>query len=65
MTLMDGNGGTFRVGDMSFQCFDIHSSKEPQFGFMATFANGLRLCCLGDEPFTPPLAVNTRRTPTG
>ena len=47
------DGGTFRVGDMSFQCFDIHSSKEPQFGFTATFANGLRLCCLGDEPFNP------------
>ena len=36
MTLMDGNGGTFRVGDTSFQCFDIHSSKEPQFVFTAT-----------------------------
>ena len=47
------DGGTFRVGDMSFQCFDIHSSKEPQFGFTATFANGMRLCCLGDEPFNP------------
>ena len=47
------DGGTFRVGDMRFQCFDIHSSKEPQFGFTATFAHGLRPCCLGDEPFNP------------
>ena len=47
------DGGTFRVGDMNFQCFDIHSSKEPQFGFTAIFANGRHLCCLGDEPFNP------------
>ena len=44
-------GGIFHVGDMRLQCFDIHSSKESQFGFTATFTNGLRLCCLGDEPF--------------
>lgn len=30
--------------------FDIHSSKDKQFGFMMDFA-GKRLTCLGDEPY--------------
>lgn len=47
------DGDTFNVGDIELQCFDIHSSKEPQFGFMATLDNGLRLTCLGDEPYCP------------
>lgn len=34
-----------------FQVFDIGSKKEPQFGFMLTFRDGLRLTCLGDEPY--------------
>ena len=43
----------FNVGDMSLQCFDIHSSKERQFGFTVTFTDDVRLCCLGDEPYNP------------
>ena len=41
------DGGTFRVGDMRLQCFDIHSEKERQFGFTALLVDGTRLCCLG------------------
>ena len=47
------DGERFSVGDMELQCFDIHSTKERQFGFTAVFADGMRLCCLGDEPFNP------------
>ena len=41
----------FEVGDMQFQCFDILSTKEKQFGFRANLPNGQRLVCLGDEPY--------------
>ena len=34
-----------------FQTFDIGSEKEKQFGFMMTFEDGMRLTCLGDEPY--------------
>lgn len=49
--LEDGN--SFEVGDMQLQCFDIHSTKERQFGFTALLPGGQRLCCLGDEPYNP------------
>jgi len=39
--------------DMQLQCFDIHSTKERQFGFTALLPDGQRLCCLGDEPYNP------------
>ncbi len=45
------DGDSFTVGDMSFECFDIHSTKEKQFGFSAIFPDGQHLVCLGDEPY--------------
>ncbi len=45
------DGDTFSVGDMNFQCFDIHSTKEKQFGFSAIMPDGQHLVCLGDEPY--------------
>ncbi|MBR0130608.1 MAG: MBL fold metallo-hydrolase [Firmicutes bacterium] len=33
--------------------FDIDSTKAKQFGFTLEYAEGKRLCCLGDEPFNP------------
>lgn len=45
------DGDSFDVGDMHVQCFDIHSTKELQYGFALTFADGKRLACLGDEPY--------------
>lgn len=47
------DGDHFEVGDFRMQCFDIHSTKEYQFGFTAELADGQRLCCLGDEPYNP------------
>lgn len=56
----------FEVGDMKLTCFDIHSTKEKQFGFRAELpgecvgsdgAQGeskpMVLACLGDEPYNP------------
>lgn len=45
------DGDTFEVGDIHMQCFDIHSTKEKQFGFRAELPGGLVLACLGDEPY--------------
>lgn len=47
------DGDRFEVGDIRLQCFDIHSTKERQFGFTAMMPDGQRICCLGDEPFSP------------
>ena len=47
------DGEQFEAGVFPIQCFDIHSTKEYQFGFTAKLSDGQRLCCLGDEPFSP------------
>ena len=47
------DGEQFEAGGFTMQCFDIHSTKERQFGFTALLPDGQRLCCLGDEPFSP------------
>lgn len=47
------DGDSFEVGDMHLQCFDIHSTKEKQFGFRAQLPDGQVLACLGDEPYNP------------
>ena len=36
---------------MRLQCFDIHSTKEKQFGFTAELPGDICLTCLGDEPY--------------
>lgn len=41
----------FTVCGMELMAFDIHSTKEKQFGFRAELPDGKALCCLGDEPF--------------
>ena len=45
------DGDTFDVGDMRLTCFDIHSTKEKQYGFRAELPGGTMLACLGDEPY--------------
>ena len=58
------DGDAFEVGDIHMQCFDIHSTKEKQFGFRAelpmsdasasagsSVSDKLVLACLGDEPY--------------
>ena len=47
------DGDHFEAGGFRLQCFDILSTKERQFGFTAILSDGQRLCCLGDEPFSP------------
>lgn len=49
--LTDGCSRT--VGDIDLTFFDIHSTKELQFGFRAKMADGTSVTCLGDEPFNP------------
>lgn len=58
------DGECFEVGNMKLECFDIQSTKEKQFGFLAELpgtsednasednhAKPLVLACLGDEPY--------------
>ena len=58
------DGDAFEVGDIHMQCFDIHSTKEKQFGFRvelpisdtntsagSSASDKLILACLGDEPY--------------
>ena len=45
------DGDTFSIGDMALTAFDIHSTKEKQFGFRMKWPDGLTLACLGDEPY--------------
>jgi len=33
--------------------FDIMSTKAKQFGYLLELPEGLRFCCLGDEPYNP------------
>ncbi len=45
------DGEQFEAAHLPLQAFDIHSTKEKQFGFTATLSDGQQLACLGDEPF--------------
>lgn len=47
--LRDGDG--FCVGNIGVEVFDVHSTKEKQFGFRAILPGGVSLVCLGDEPY--------------
>ncbi len=46
------DGESLRLIGAGFQVFDIGSEKEKQFGFMMAFEDGVRLTCLGDEPYS-------------
>lgn len=46
------DGEQFEAGGFTMRCFDIHSTKERQYGFTALLPDGQRLCCLGDEPYS-------------
>lgn len=45
------DGEKKRIGDIEMEFFDIHSTKEKQYGFRATLPDGKVLACLGDEPY--------------
>lgn len=44
---------SFYAGDISLTCFDIHSTKEKQYGFRAQLPDTTVVVCLGDEPYNP------------
>lgn len=44
---------TRQILDLNLTFFDIHSTKARQFGFLALFPDGKKLCCAGDEPLNP------------
>lgn len=48
-TITDGD--VFEAINIRFECFDILSTKEKQYGFKALLPTGETLVCLGDEPF--------------
>ena len=47
------DGESFYAGDISLTCFDIHSTKEKQYGFRAQLPDTTVVVCLGDEPYNP------------
>ncbi|GAB6981948.1 MBL fold metallo-hydrolase [Prevotella dentasini] len=51
------SGEHFSVGNIQLTCFDIYSTKEPQFGFQALMPDSKKLCCLGDEPYCEQNAI--------
>lgn len=47
------NGEKFNVIGMEIEAFDIESTKDKQFGFKSMMPNGMKLTCIGDEPYNP------------
>ena len=47
------DGEELELLNMKLTAFDIESKKAKQFGYRLDSADGLRLCCLGDEPYNP------------
>ncbi len=45
------DGGKAEILGMELTAFDIHSTKAKQFGYLLEFSDGMRFCCLGDEPY--------------
>ena len=54
------DGDSLQVEDIHLRVFDIHSTKEPQFGFAAQLPGGVRLTCMGDEPYCEANEVYAR-----
>lgn len=50
------DGDIHRIQDVNITFFDIHSTKEKQFGFTAEY-DDKRLTCLGDEPYEASEAI--------
>lgn len=47
------DGETRHILSRKVTFFDIHSTKDKQFGFCMELDNGERLACCGDEPYNP------------
>ncbi len=51
------DGESLQAAGLDLTFFDIHSTKDKQFGFRADLPDGQRLVCLGDEPYNPSCAA--------
>ena len=47
------DGAVHQIYDYAVTFFDIHSTKEQQYGFTTVLENGKKFVCLGDEPYNP------------
>lgn len=47
------NGEQMKILDCDVTFFDIGSTKAKQFGFTMVTKDGIKLTCLGDEPYNP------------
>lgn len=47
------DGEIRKILDWKLTFFDIHSTKDRQFGFCMELADGAKLTCCGDEPYNP------------
>ncbi|MCM1495113.1 MAG: MBL fold metallo-hydrolase [Bacteroides sp.] len=47
------NGEQMKILDSDVTFFDIYSTKATQFGFTMVTKDGIKLACLGDEPYNP------------
>jgi len=56
------DGETRRILDRDVAFFDILSTKEKQFGFSVSLANGKKLTFLGDEPYNPACEAHARNS---
>lgn len=56
------DGACERVGAWEVTFFDIHSTKEKQYGFTLRLQNGEKLTCLGDEPYNPVCAAFVQKS---
>ncbi len=46
-------GEQMKILDSDVTFFDIHSTKAKQYGFTMIMRDGMKLTCLGDEPYQP------------
>ena len=58
--LMMASGEYVKILDSDVTFFDIESTKARQFGFTLVTKDGLKLACLGDEPYNPSNEIFVR-----
>lgn len=56
------NGEQMKILDCDITFFDIHSTKAKQYGFTMVTRDGLKLSCLGDEPYNPENEIYVRNS---
>lgn len=56
------NHDTRKFLNLEMTAFDIYSTKKKQFGYQLKFDDGLRVTCLGDEPFNEACEIFVKNT---